>query len=149
MSDTVPPPGFDQPFFYWLDEMSGSLSVRFASPGCVPEPDVARLEQKIGRPLPADIRRFYTRYNPWDVLRDWFGWESTARTVSEAIGATAPLVPIDCRSYSSQGWDTVAVVLGSEQYEVIERWRATGAVRRYPDLRSYFTAAVAEESDKD
>src|SRR5215211_1215032 len=132
MIEAVPPPGFDQPFFDWLDEMSEALSVQFASPGRVPEPDVARLEQIIGRPLPADVRRVYARYNPWNVRREWFGWESTARTVSETIGVTAPLIPIDCRSYNSQGWDTVAVVHGPEQYEVVERWRATGAVRRYP-----------------
>lgn len=149
MTETTPPPGFDQLFFYWLDEMSEALSVQFASHGSVPEPDIAWLEQKISRPLPTDVRQFYARYSPWGVLRDWFGWESTARTLAEAIGETAQLVPIDCRSYSSQGRDTVAVTYGPEQYEVVERWRATGAVRRYPDLRSYFIAGVAEESDND
>lgn len=129
--------------------MSELLSIQFASRGCVPQPDVARLEQKIGRPLPKDIRRFYARYNPWDVLRDWFGWESTAQTVGEAIGTTAPLVPIDCRSYSSQGCDTVAMIHGAEQYEVVVRLRATRAVRRYADLPSYFIAVVAEEDAKD
>jgi hypothetical protein len=150
MSEPIfPPTGFDEPFFHWLDWMAESLSIQFASPGSVPEPDLARLEQHIGRPVPAEIRRFYARYNPWGALRGWFGWESTERVVGGAVGATAPLVPIDCRSYSSRGWDTVAVVHGPERYEVVERWRATGVVRRYPDLRSYFIAGVTEECRND
>lgn len=150
MIESVPPPtGFDGPFFRWLDQMAESLSIQFASPGNVPEPDIVGLEQRIGRPLPSDIRRFYARYNPWGVLRDWFCWESTERVISEAIGVTAPLVPIDCRSYSSQGWDTVALILGPEQYEVVECWRATGVMRRFPDLWAYFVAGVAEERRRD
>jgi len=144
-----PPKGFDKPFFCWLDRMAEALAVQFAAPGRVPEPDLARLEQHIGRSLPADVRRFYARYNPWAPLRDWFGWGRTERAVSEAIGATAPLVPIYCHSYSSQGRDTVAVIHSPERYEVVEWWRPSSTVRWYSDLRSYFIAGVAEELRND
>jgi hypothetical protein len=146
MKESVPPPaGFDEPFFRWLDGMSEALSVQFASPGVVPGPDLRRLEQQAGGCLPLDLLQFYARYNPWGALRNWSGWEVTKQAVAERIGKAAPLLPIDCRSYSSHGWDTVVAVSGPERYEVIERWRATGAVRRYPDLRSYFIAGVVEE----
>lgn len=65
------------------------------------------------------------------------------REVRETLRTKAPLAPINGRSRTQ---DLVAILHGSEHYEVIKLCRETGEVQRYPDLRSYFIAGVEEES---
>lgn len=140
-----PPLGFDEAFFAWLERVSEALSVEFASRGCLPEADISRLEQQLGFPLPQDIRRFYTRFTPWGNLRDWTGWDDRKLRIRNASGVQAPLVPIDHRSYSSNGWDVVAAVESPSRYEVVEYRRRTQEIRKCASLRSYFIGEVLDE----
>lgn len=140
-----PPPGFDDAFFVWLERMSEALSVAFTSRGHLSEADIRRLEQHLGFPLPQDIRRFYTRFTPWGNLRDWTGWDDTMLRIRQASESETPLVPIDHRSYSANGWDVVAVVESPSQYEVVEYRRRTQEIRKYDSLRSYFIGEVLDE----
>lgn len=140
-----PPPGFDDDFFAWLELVSEALSIEFASRGGLLEADISRLEQQLGFPLPHDLRRFYTRFTPWGNLRDWTGWDDTKLRIRQASGVTSPLVPIDHRSYSANGWDVVAAVESPSQYEVVEYRRRTQEIRKYQSLRSYFIGQVFDE----
>src|SRR5262249_11357391 len=80
------PVGFGEAFFAWLDRASDELSIDFASKGGLSEPDIRQLEQQLAIPLPEDIRRFYSRFSVWGVLRDWLGWDQTKlRVRQEAV----------------------------------------------------------------
>jgi hypothetical protein len=145
MNAVVPPPGFDGPFLDWLGQMCEVLWVQFAPAGEFSQANIELLEQQIGHPLPSDLLRFYARYNPWGVLADWTSWEPTKGVIARALNVPAPLAPVNCSGYQSGCLDTVAVIYGPEEYEVVERWRATGRVRRYSNLRCYFIDCVVTE----
>ena len=140
-----PPAGFDEAFFAWLDRASKKLSISFASNGGLVEPVIRPSEQQLAFPLPEDIRRFYSRFSVWGVLRDWHGWDDTKLRIRQKSGINLPLVPIDRRSYSSSGWDVVAAVESPGQYQVIACRRSTGELRIYKSLRAYLIGQVEDE----
>jgi hypothetical protein len=141
------PEGFDDEFFEWLDEMSDVLMVTFVAAGGIPASEVAGLEAKLRRRMPADLRRFYARYNPWVPLPNWHWWEETEEMIREAIGLEdAPLAPVSCANYGATGgYDSVAVLRDADRYEIVERKKATGHLTWFPDLRAYFIDGVRFE----
>ena len=140
-----PPPGFDDAFFVWLEEMIEVVDFQFVSRGCLRDSDCSRIEVRLWFSLPEDIRRFHRRYIPWEVRHDWSDWDETTQRIRATTGINLPLVPIDNHSYSSSGYDTVAAVESSDSYRVIFFKRPTSEVRFFRNLRRYYIAEVLGE----
>ena len=140
-----PPPGFDDAFFVWLEEMIEVVDFQFVSRGCLRDSDCSRIEERLWFSLPEDIRRFHRRYTPWEVRHDWSDWDETTQRIRATTGINLPLVPIDNRSDSSSGYDTVAAVESSDSYRVIFFKRPTSEVRFFRNLRRYYIAEVLGE----
>jgi hypothetical protein len=147
----APPDGFNEAFFAWLDRVSDELFVTFASKLDPKESNIAEeVEQRIGFPLPEDIRLFYSRYYVWGVFHastheEWVNWDQTLR-VKRKLGTHVPLVPIENGGCSAGGYAVLAAVESSERYWVIVYSRATGRVLHiYESLRAYFIGEVEDE----
>lgn len=147
MAARIPPPpeGFDDEFFRWLEAMIEVTDIQFVALGdSVP---AAELNVRApGVPVPEDLRRFYDRYTPWGPLLNWHGWDRIKKQFGESVADIDHILPVDHRSYSSHGWDTVAAVNDLGQYEVLLRSRRSGEIQTYTSLRDYFIAGVADEA---
>lgn len=144
-----PPPGFDNAFFVRLEAMIDVVDLQLVSFGGLSDFEISQIEERLGFDLSEDIRRFYRRYTPWGNTHAWYGWDETSQRIRAASGITLPLVPIDHRSYSSTGWDTVAAIESPDSYRVIFFKRPTSAIRFFRNLRRYYIAEVLAEIKKD